>query len=45
MEEKEIVTIAGWFDEAIKNKDNEAKLAELRAEVKKLCKKFPLPTA
>jgi glycine hydroxymethyltransferase len=45
MKEAEMKTIAGWIDEAIMNKDDEAKLAELRVEVKKLCQKFPLPTA
>jgi len=44
MKEKEIVLIAELIDQAIINKDNEAKLAELKMEVKKLCKKFPLPT-
>jgi glycine hydroxymethyltransferase len=45
MKEAEMKIIAGWIDEAIMNKDDEAKLAELRAEVKKLCQKFPLPTS
>jgi len=45
MKEKEVSQIAAWIDEAIMNKDNEEKLAELKKEVKKLCGKFPLPTA
>jgi glycine hydroxymethyltransferase len=45
MKEKEVMQIAEWIDQAIMNKDNEAKLAELKKEVKKLCGKFKLPTA
>ncbi|HTX86840.1 MAG TPA: serine hydroxymethyltransferase [Candidatus Nanoarchaeia archaeon] len=45
MKEKEVSQIAAWIDEAIMNKDNEEKLAELKKKVKKLCGKFPLPTA
>jgi glycine hydroxymethyltransferase len=43
--EKEIVEVVRIIDEAIVNRDNEAKLAELKEEVKKMCKKFPVPTA
>jgi glycine hydroxymethyltransferase len=45
MKEAEMKIIAGWIDEAIMNKDNEAKLAELKVGVKNLCQKFPLPTS
>lgn len=45
MKEKEILLIAGWIDEAIMNKENETKLKELKSQVKKLCLRFPLPTA
>ncbi|MDD5528137.1 MAG: serine hydroxymethyltransferase [Patescibacteria group bacterium] len=45
MKEKEISLIAELIDRAIMNKEDETKLAELKTEVKKLCKKFPLPTA
>jgi glycine hydroxymethyltransferase len=45
MKEKEIFLIADWIDQAIINRDDEARLAELKKEVKKLCGKFPLPTS
>ena len=41
MKEKEVLQIAEWIDQAIINKDDEEKLAELKKEVKKLCGKFP----
>jgi glycine hydroxymethyltransferase len=42
MKEKEMETIAQWFDEIIKNKDNDDKLKSISHEVKKLCEKFPI---
>ena len=42
MKEKEMEIIAGWIDKAIVNKDKEEKLAEIKKEVIKLSKKFPL---
>ncbi len=45
MKEKEVLQIVEWIDQAIMNKDNEEKLAELKKEVKKLCGKFPPPTS
>jgi glycine hydroxymethyltransferase len=45
MKETEIKLIAEFIDQAIMNRVDEAKLAELKKEVKKLCSKFPLPTA
>jgi glycine hydroxymethyltransferase len=45
MKESEIKSIAEFIDQAIMNRANENKLAELKLEVKKLCGKFPLPTA
>jgi glycine hydroxymethyltransferase len=45
MKEKEIVLIAELIDQAIINRADEEKLAELKKEVKKLCRKFPLPTS
>ena len=42
MKEKEMKIIASWIDEAIKNKDDEKKLAEIKQNVVKLCKEFPL---
>jgi len=40
MKEKEMKMIAGWMNEVISNPASAAKIAQ---EVKKLCKKFPLP--
>jgi glycine hydroxymethyltransferase len=45
MKEKEIILIAELIDQAITNRADENKLAELKLQVKKLCGKFPLPTA
>jgi glycine hydroxymethyltransferase len=42
MKEKEMKLIAGWINEVVENKNNEQKLAAIRAEVKELTKKFPL---
>ncbi|HLD70481.1 MAG TPA: serine hydroxymethyltransferase, partial [Negativicutes bacterium] len=40
MKEKEMKLIAGWINEIISNPKNAKKVRE---EIKKLCKKFPLP--
>jgi len=42
MKEEEMKIIAMWIDEAIKNKDDEEKLTEIKNRVKELNKKFPL---
>lgn len=42
MKEKEMETIADWIDEAIKNHNNEEKLAEIKTHVLELTKQFPL---
>jgi glycine hydroxymethyltransferase len=42
MKEAEVKKIAGWINEAISAKGDEAKLAEIRDEVKKFCLKFPI---
>ncbi len=42
MKEKEIEVIADIFIKALKNKDNENKLKELKQEILHLCKNFPL---
>ncbi|HEY5672608.1 MAG TPA: serine hydroxymethyltransferase [Malonomonas sp.] len=42
LKEPEMVKVAGWIDRALQNIDNEAELAKIRAEVKELCKQFPL---
>jgi glycine hydroxymethyltransferase len=43
MKEKEILLIIDLIDEAIKNRADEGKLAELKEKTKALCLKFPLP--
>lgn len=43
MKETEMKLIAQWIVEAIKNRDDEKKLAELQQAVKELSLKFPLP--
>jgi glycine hydroxymethyltransferase len=45
MKEKEIALIADLIDQAIINRADENKLAELKLQVKKICGKFPLPTS
>ncbi|MFN4246027.1 MAG: serine hydroxymethyltransferase [Brevinematia bacterium] len=42
MKENEMEEIAEYIDDAIKYKDNDQKLYEIRDKVIKLCKKFPL---
>jgi len=42
MGEEEMVKIATWIDAAIKNKDNDEILSNIKAEVKNVCLKFPL---
>lgn len=44
MKEAEMRQIAQWIIEALKNKDNDQKLEEIRQEVKTLCAKFPIPS-
>ncbi len=43
MKEKEMHLIADMMDRAIMHADNEQTLLSIRAEVKELCSKFPLP--
>lgn len=45
MKEAEIKLIAEFIDQAIINRADENKLAEIKLQVKKLCGKFPLPTS
>jgi glycine hydroxymethyltransferase len=42
LKEAEMRQVAGWIDRALKAIDNEQALAEIRAEVKQLCLRFPL---
>lgn len=41
--EEEIKLVVSWFNQAIKNKNNDQKLTELREQVKEMCLKFPVP--
>ncbi len=45
MKEAEMKLIAGWINDVVNNWQNEAKLTELKASVKELCDKFPVPGA
>jgi len=42
MKEQEMKQIAEWIVTAVKNRDQEAKLKEIRQTVKELCLKFPI---
>lgn len=42
MKEKEIKQIALWIKEAVENHKNAKKLKDLKKEVEKLCRKFPI---
>ncbi|PLX88296.1 MAG: serine hydroxymethyltransferase [Desulfuromonas sp.] len=42
LKETEMVKVAEWIDRALKNIDNSAELATIKAEVKELCQRFPL---
>ncbi|NOY12942.1 MAG: serine hydroxymethyltransferase [Deltaproteobacteria bacterium] len=42
LEEPEMIKVADWIDRALNNIDNEAELAAIRAEIKQLCRQFPL---
>ena len=42
MKEAEMEQIGAWMDEAITNKDDEAKLTEIKAAVKEMANTFPL---
>jgi glycine hydroxymethyltransferase len=43
MEEKEMVKIASWIDDAINNHENEKHLKNIHLEITKFTKDFPLP--
>ena len=43
MKEPEMLTIADFIDEALKNRDNAQVLEEIRLKVVELNKNFPLP--
>jgi glycine hydroxymethyltransferase len=42
MKKKEMLQIAGWIADALDQRSDEKALARIRADVKKLCAKFPL---
>jgi glycine hydroxymethyltransferase len=42
--EKDMETIADWMKRAIDAREDEAELAKIRAEVKKFCLQYPLPS-
>lgn len=42
LKEAEMIQVADWIDRALKNVDDESALKQIRAEVKELCKRFPL---
>jgi len=43
MKEAEMVQIAAWIDRALKNRENDAVLADIRKEVSETNQRFPLP--
>jgi glycine/serine hydroxymethyltransferase len=43
MKEAEMERIAGWMDQALRNRADEAALAQVRDEVFALTAKFPIP--
>lgn len=44
MKENEIKLIVSLMDQALINKEDDGKLAEIKEEIKKLCAQFPIPT-
>ncbi|MDD2807401.1 MAG: serine hydroxymethyltransferase [Patescibacteria group bacterium] len=45
MQEQEMEQIANWIVEAVKNRENENKIEEIRQAVQELCLKFPIPSS
>jgi len=43
LKEKECTRVAVWMVEALEHRNDKKKLAALKKEVEKLCKKFPIP--
>ncbi|MFA6521289.1 MAG: serine hydroxymethyltransferase [Candidatus Gracilibacteria bacterium] len=43
MKEPEMIQIAKWMNEVVKNHSDDAVLARVKSEVAQLCKKFPVP--
>lgn len=44
LKEEEARLVVGFIDEALKNKDDEAKLQNIKKAVEEICKRFPVPT-
>lgn len=44
MKESEMKKVSEWIIEAVKSREDKTKLSMLRAEVKSLCSKFPIPS-
>jgi len=44
VKEEEVKQIVEFMDQALKNKDNEELLAELKNKVRELALKFPVPS-
>lgn len=44
LKETEVEQITLWINEAVKNKDNENILNELKANIKEMCLNFPIPS-
>jgi glycine hydroxymethyltransferase len=44
MKEAEIKIIAGWINEAIESRKDEAKLMEIKAKVREMCLRFKIPS-
>ncbi len=44
LKEEEIRLVVGYIDEALKNKDDEQKLKNIKKEIEGICKRFPIPT-
>ncbi len=43
LKEKECAKVAEWMIQALQNRNDKKKLAAIKKEVEKLCKKFPIP--
>jgi glycine hydroxymethyltransferase len=43
LREAELRRVAGWIVEALRARTDRVRLAELRAEVEALCRRFPVP--
>lgn len=43
LKEQDYVTVAGFIDRALMNRETPAELAKIRSEVADFCKKFPMP--